>query len=378
MSRGLTLIDCDVHLPAPLPEELIDYMPAHWKEYYSGGTFMATSGQLSAIYPPGAVTTSTPEVRAALAGQPGLVLVGVVEKPESSAAGTTSYVDLLRQNVLDSPGLEAAIANCYTAVEGLRHPYLAPDLARATNEWMVAEWLEREPRLLGSVVVPVQFPEAAAAEIERVAKNSRFVQVLLPGRSLEPYGSRRYWPIYEAAARNGLVVALHFGGIVGIPPTSSGWPSYYLEEYVGMATVFQTQVTSLTISGVFEEYPELRMSLCEAGFSWMPTVMWQLDKRWKGLRRDVPWVRHEPSDYIREHMRATIQPSDAPADREGLMNVIDFIGSDDFLMYASDFPHGHATSAKDVLELLPDEKRARVMSLTARSFFPRLRVPAQV
>lgn len=376
MTAPATLIDCDVHLPAPLPSELIEHMPSHWKEYYSGGSFIATSGQLSAIYPPGAVTTSTPEVRAALSGQPGMMLVGVAERSEARETGGPTYYELLRRHVLDPPGVEAAIANCYTAVEGLRHPYLAPDLARATNDWVLATWLEREPRLLGSIVVTVQFTDAAVAEIERLADDPRFVQVLIPARSAEPYGSRRYWPIFEAAAKHGLVVAIHFGGIVGIPPTSSGWPSYYLEEYVGMAHVFQTQVTSIAISGVFEEYPDLRISLCEGGFSWMPTVMWQLDKRWKGLRRDVPWVRHEPSDSIRRQMRATIQPSDAPSDAEGLLDVIEAIGSDDFLMYATDFPHGHATQPGELLALLPEEMRAKVMSRTAREFYPRLRVPA--
>ena len=375
MTGDVGILDCDVHLPPPTPPELLQYLPAHWSEYFGGGAFGGTSLQLSSIYPPGAPTTSSEEARATLGGQPGITLVGVHAKAEGVARGG-SYLDLLRRRVLDLPDVEGAIANCYTALEGLRHPYLAPDLARATNDWVVAEWLDREPRLYGSAVVPVQFPEAAAREIERVAGDSRFVQVLIPARSLEPYGARRYWPIFQAASKHGLVVAIHFGGIVGIPPTSSGWPSYYLEEYVGMAHVFQTQVTSLAISGVLVEYPDLRISLCEGGFSWMPTVMWQLDKRWKGLRRDVPWVRKEPSDYIREHMRATIQPADLPPSREQLLNLIEFIGATDFLIYASDFPHVHATSPAELLELLPDEVQPKVRSLNARAFFPRLHVPA--
>ena len=200
----------------------------------------------------------------------------------------------------------------------------------------------------------------------------RFVQVFLPARSTEPYGNRRFWPIFKAAAKHDLVVCIHFGGIAGIPPTSSGWPSYYMEEYVGMSTIFQSQVNSIVVSGLFEEYPNLRINLAEGGFSWVPTVMWQVDKRWKGLRRDIPWVKKPPSDYIREHMRATIQPADLPPCAEELAHLVDFIGSDDFLLYATDFPHEHTTHPDEVVAMLPEAMRAKVLSESARAFFPRL------
>src|SRR5262249_23954484 len=157
---------------------------------------------------------------------------------------------------------DGAIVNCYSALEALRHPYLVADLARATNDWIVSEWLDNEPRLFASVVVSPHFPESAAEEIRRAGADQRFVQVLLPARPVDPSGPHRSWPIFAAAAETGLVVALHFGGLTGNPPTSSGWPSYYIEEYVGMAHIFQTQVTSMVVGGVFDEFPSLRVSLC--------------------------------------------------------------------------------------------------------------------
>src|SRR5262249_4518623 len=135
---------------------------------------------------------------------------------------------------------------------------------------------------------------------------------ILPVRSAAPYGNRRYHPIYEAAVRHNLVIGLHFGGAPGNPPTPTGWPSYYIEEYAGMAQVFQSQLISLIVEGVFDQFPTLRVALIESGVTWLPSLMWRLDKEWKGLRREVPWVRRLPSDYIRDHVRLTIQPFDAP------------------------------------------------------------------
>ena len=80
----------------------------------------------------------------------------------------------------------------------------AAALASAVNDWQIAEWLEPEPRLRASIVVPSQQPELAAREIDRVGGHPGFVQVFLPVRSAMPYGNRRYHPIYEAAVRHDL------------------------------------------------------------------------------------------------------------------------------------------------------------------------------
>ena len=73
------------------------------------------------------------------------------------------------------------------------------------------------------------------AEIERRAGDPRFVQVLFPAGGQEPFGSRKYWPIYEAAAAHGLPVAYHTGGYSGHRGT--GWPSFYLEEHTAYGVV---------------------------------------------------------------------------------------------------------------------------------------------
>ena len=88
-------------------------------------------------------------------------------------------------------------------------------------------------------------------------------------------------------------------GAPGLPPTSVGWPSTYLEEYVGMSQVFQAQVLSLVSEGVFDQFPDLRVALIETGVTWMPSLMWRFDKEWRGLRSLTPWVKQPPSAYIR-------------------------------------------------------------------------------
>ena len=96
---------------------------------------------------------------------------------------------------------------------------LGAAVARAVNDWIAAEWLDRDPRLRASIVVPQQNAELAVEEIERRAADRRFVQVLLLVSGELPLGRRQHWPIYAAAERHGLTVGIHAGSSYRHPPT---------------------------------------------------------------------------------------------------------------------------------------------------------------
>src|SRR5262249_20829224 len=74
-------------------------------------------------------------------------------------------------------------------------------------------------------------------------------------------------------------------------------------------------------------------------FTWLPAFMWHTDKDWRGVRREVPWVDEPPSDIIRRQVRFTIQPLDEPPESGVLERVIEHIGSDDLLLFSTDYPH---------------------------------------
>ena len=83
----------------------------------------------------------------------------------------------------------------------LPNAQLAARLCSAYNDWLLENWLQPEPRLRGMIVVPAQWPEAAAREIRRVGGRDEFVGVFLPGASRIPYGNPVHDPIWEAVER---------------------------------------------------------------------------------------------------------------------------------------------------------------------------------
>jgi hypothetical protein len=99
----------------------------------------------------------------------------------------------------------------------------------------------------------------------------------------------------------------------------------------------------------------LRIVLLESGWTWLPSLFWRLEKDWKGMTREVPWVQRSPAAVLRERVRVSLQPIDAPPDPQQLVDVLEQLGSDEMLLHSSDFPRVHVTTAEQAFDkLLPE------------------------
>ncbi|MPZ59846.1 MAG: amidohydrolase family protein [Propionibacteriales bacterium] len=335
--HGGPLIDCDVHLPTPTVDQLGPYLSEHWREYIATAGFKGSMA-VTSTHPPGARSSGH----------------------ERLDGGFAEAMRNVRRHCLGESESARAVVSAHYGVETMGPPDFSTALSRAVNDWMLTACRDTDERLLASINVPPQYPDLAAEEIDRLAGDDRVVQVFVPARTSKPYGNRIYYPLLAAAERNGLPLGIHFGGMSWNPPTGVGWPSYYIEEYVGMAHVMQAQLSSLVFEGAFQRFPRLRVTVLEGGWTWLPSLMWRLDKEWKGIRREVPWVEEPPSTYLRRHVKLSIQPIDAPPDGPEVMTTIDQIGSDDVLMYASDFPHEHLSDPLALLDRLAPETASKV------------------
>lgn len=308
-------IDCDVHIAVPQMAALMPYLNDAWRDLI---TTRGIDGLELASYPPNAPMTCRPDW----------------------LAGRDMPLQALQRAVFDGLGARLAICNCLHGAQALHSEDLAAALCSAVNRWIAAEWLDRDPRLRASIIVPIQNPHYAVAEIERWADDPRFVQVLLLGMGEMLLGRRYYWPVYQAATRHRLPIGIHAGSAYRHAPTSGGWPSHITQDSVNQTAGFEGQLLSLMAEGVFLEYPELRVVLIESGVTWLPPFIWRAIKSWRGLRTEAPWMRRSPGEFVREHVRLTLQPFDAPGAAE-VERIVDQIGSDEVLLFSSDYPHWH-------------------------------------
>ncbi|WP_425033047.1 amidohydrolase family protein [Pelagibacterium sp.] len=348
-------IDCDVHIAVPNTGVLLPYLDEHWREHVS----VRGIDDLELTYE----RTKSP-----IACRPDW-------RPAKGKPG--SSLDALRSTVLDGFAVKTAICNVMWGGMGLHAADLSAALCRAVNDWVAENWLDKDTRLRASISIPLEHPHEAAAEIERCAADKRFVQVLLLAMGDAPLGKQQYWPIYEAAERHGIAIGIHAGTTYRQAPTSMGWPSYYIEDYVSQASGMQGQLLSLVYEGVFAKFPNLRVVLSESGISWLPSFLWRADKTWRGLRMEVPWVKQTPSQIIRDHVRLTLRPLDAPDDAETLKKVVEQLGNDDMLLFATDYPHWHFDGDLAIPEGFDPELLNKMMFVNPLDAYPRLKEKSQ-
>jgi predicted TIM-barrel fold metal-dependent hydrolase len=332
-------IDCDVHPAVPALSALMPYLDEMWRETVTRRGL----DELNTIaYPANSPLTARADWRDASG------------KPASTPAR-------LAAEALEPFDSRFAILNCLYGVQATFSEDLSAAMARAVNDWIAGEWLDQDDRLRASIVVPQQNPELAVGEIERCAPDHRFVQVMLLVSGELPLGRRQNWPIYAAAERAGLPIGIHAGSTYRHANTPVGWASYLSEDYINQAGAFQTQLTSLITEGVFAKFADLTFVLMESGVTWLPGYLWRLTKFWKGLRSEVPWVSDPPSTIVRERVRLTLQPFDGPSDSATLTRFMEHLGSDELLLFSTDYPHWQFDGTQAVPAGLDPELARKIM-----------------
>jgi uncharacterized protein len=181
-----SMIDCDVHSNWRSADVLLPYLPRA-----SAGTSSAVSRR-ARLVPARHRPWLHPEDFKRLDAVP----------PTADAAGS-DYAFMCEQ-LLDRFALEVAILTGEEAIEvsTLANPHYAQALAQAYNDWLVEEWLRRDARLRGSLVVAPQDPHGAAKEIRRLGGHPDIVRVLVSTGAQRPYGDPFYHRSGKRARRS--------------------------------------------------------------------------------------------------------------------------------------------------------------------------------
>jgi hypothetical protein len=352
------MIDCDVHNDWPNADVLIPYMNRNFRDYLVRGERVGGADS----FPHGHRPWMHPEgyKRADL------------ESTSDLPAGAD--YELMKRELLDKYDLDYAILTGEEIIDvsTLANPYYAAALAEANNKFTRDFWLDKDPRLKGSIAVAIQDPLTAAAEIRRAGQDTDFVQVMLSAGARRPYGEPFYDPIWEAAVEIGVPVAIHLGGNGGINSDSSFTmaPTFYYEHHALLCEGAMSHVASLIVHGVFEKFPTLKVIIIECGVAWLPSILWRLDSNYRSLRKETPWLNRLPSEYARDHLRFTTQPLEQPANPEHLRAVLDAIDGKNTLLFSSDYPHWDWDEPFQVG--IPKEWRENIYDKNIRATYQRL------
>jgi len=134
--------------------------------------------------------------------------------------------------------------------------------ARLVNDGIAAMVAKNPARLRGMATLPMQHPEAAVAEMERVAREYGFKGIELAtaapaGELADP----RYRPILRRAQELKMTIFAHPNTI----GTGGRLDCYYLTNLIGNPLETTIMVANLMFSGALDELPRLKMLLAHGG-----------------------------------------------------------------------------------------------------------------
>ena len=349
----MRIIDCDVHPSLHSRADLNPFLSKRWQEHLKTyGDHLRTPYIGTTPYPRSSPLIARRDAWPPTGGPPGSDLAFMRKQhldPLDIEFGILQVLDLF---IFSQQNLEFGAA-----------------IQRAVNEWQLAHWTSRDPRLKASILVGQDDTEAAIAEIERCAKIGQYVQINVSPRANEPLGRHRYWPIY-ARARNSTCRSAFMSAAMAVTrrPAAAGRP-IYAEEHQSNAHSMAAQLTSLVIEGVPERFPRLKIVFIEGGFGWIPPTMWRMDQHFERFRDEVPHLKRRPSEYVREHFWFTTQPIDEPDEAKHLRSLIDWIGVDR-LLFSSDYPHWDFDDPRFAFKTpLTEAERAKIFNGNARALY---------
>jgi predicted TIM-barrel fold metal-dependent hydrolase len=94
-----------------------------------------------------------------------------------------------------------------------------------------------------------------------------------------------------------------------------------------------------------------------------------MDQQYKGLRVEVPWLKRLPSEYMRDQVRLSTQPAEELSAKH-FLQFIDMIGSEEMLLFSTDYPHFDFDSpARSLPGGLPVELKQKLLFDNAASVY---------
>ncbi len=236
---------------------------------------------------------------------------------------------------------------------------------RAYNDWL-AEYCSAYPhKLVGVALISTVDIDDAANELKRAAG------IGLKGAAISAYkpdnghyGLPMYDPFWREAESLGMPVSLH--SYTGGQPLIA---VNFLVDYSLATQHVQRSLAFMTLSGVFERFPSLKVVSAENDVGWAGHLLERMDwaHEHKGIRWGKP-LKSLPSEQMRSHVYYTFMRDSAGVLTRNLVGINN-------LMWCSDYPHDDSTwpeSQKVVAEQfknIPERDRVKITCLNAARLY---------
>ncbi len=256
-------------------------------------------------------------------------------------------------------------------VPGFRDPSFAAEMASFYNGW-IQDWCAQAPgRLFGVAVVPIEDVETSIKLMTEAKQGGLVCTAVPPALRERNLDHPDLDPFYSAAEDLDMPLGVHGAPGVHLPKIGVDRFSNYIQVHcVSFPFDQMSAMTAVVSGGVLERHPRVRIAFLEAGVGWVPYF---IDRLHEHFEKRGDWIengwKRDPREYVaRNQIYLTCEPEEPI-----LPAVLEDLG-EDFVMYASDYPHWDSDFPESTKPLrqrddIDDDVRAKIMGGNARRFF---------
>jgi predicted TIM-barrel fold metal-dependent hydrolase len=240
------------------------------------------------------------------------------------------FLSLEKRKVdMDRAGIDRQVISVTVPGVDVSTPETAVRLSKIVNDELSA-LTEGNERFIAVASLPMLSPEDTVDELERA------INVLgLRGAGLfttvagRPIDLREFWPVYEVASRMGVPLFIH----PSAPPHEEVYREYRLLAVLGFPFETTYAATRLVLSGLLEEYPDLKFVLSHLGGT-LPYLVGRIDDGYRIYREHQGKIREAPSEYFRKMYL------DTASFYEPALNCAHAFWGAERMLLGSDYPYG--------------------------------------
>jgi predicted TIM-barrel fold metal-dependent hydrolase len=248
----------------------------------------------------------------------------------------------------------------------------ALDVARSYNDWLLAKVCGHRPdRLKGVAVVPLQDVQRSITEVTRVARLGAVAVAIPPVLGAANLDDPSLGPFFECCAALDLAVAVHSAPGMNLELPGAGRFDNYAQVHCLSFPVDQmVAFTALAMGGVLDRLPSLRVAFLESGTGWVPYFVHRMHEHFEKRPELLPAMKTDPRELLARGQCYFSFEAEEPL----LETCVEQLG-DEWLIYASDYPHWDSDFPGTVAEVrrlasgLGEEVTAKLLGSNAARLY---------
>ena len=276
---------------------------------------------------------------------------------------------------MDDEGIDIAVL--FGTSVGLGYDPYPPAICQGYNSWLAHYCSANPDRLKGVALLPLANIEAALEELHRAVSKLGFVGFLMkPSVGALTSDAECFHPLYAEAEKLNVPVMVHIAHGARALLAKRYRLEFIREQTIGNPISLMMALMDVIYGGVLDLFPRTRFAFLEGDVGWLPWWIDKLEEKYEQRRtfvkqagRDetIRELRKDPPEYLKEGRIFF----GCESEERYVPWVVETLG-EDFLVWASDYPHWDAIFPGALQEIrdrgdLTEGQKSKIVSENAQA-----------